>query len=184
MLAEKGGWSYAIMALNAGALFGYLGFGPLAERFGRRPVFGLMCLGSLILLPATYFVPHPATQNLRVLLPVRGDFSITASLAAFRFICPSCIRRGSVLNWLRLFASMPDAFSPPRPLRHGLAVTMLRFNNAVRLRTIALITCSALAILPFATETKVGDRYRQLPRDWYTAVVSIPRRRRDYDSSK
>ena len=31
--------SYAIMALNGGALFGYLGFGPLADRFGRRAVF-------------------------------------------------------------------------------------------------------------------------------------------------
>lgn len=30
--------SYAIMALNAGAIFGYLSFGPLADRFGRRPV--------------------------------------------------------------------------------------------------------------------------------------------------
>ncbi len=27
--------SYAIMALNAGAIFGYLSFGPLADRFGR-----------------------------------------------------------------------------------------------------------------------------------------------------
>ena len=66
--------SYAIMALNAGALFGYLGFGPLAERFGRRPVFGLMCLGSLILLPITYFVPHSYAEVL-LLLPVLGFFS-------------------------------------------------------------------------------------------------------------
>src|SRR5262245_41871580 len=43
--------SYAIMALNAGALFGYLGFGPLADRFGRRAIFGFMCLGSLVMLP-------------------------------------------------------------------------------------------------------------------------------------
>ena len=34
--------SYAIMALN-GALFGYSGFGPLADRFGRRAMFAFMC---------------------------------------------------------------------------------------------------------------------------------------------
>ncbi|MBI4000326.1 MAG: MFS transporter, partial [Nitrospira defluvii] len=66
--------SYAIMALNAGALFGYLGFGPLAERFGRRPVFALMCLGSLIMLPVTYFVPH-SYADVSLLLPILGFFN-------------------------------------------------------------------------------------------------------------
>ncbi len=49
--------SYAIMALNGGALFGYLGFGPLADRFGRRAVFALMCLGSFVMLPIAYLLP-------------------------------------------------------------------------------------------------------------------------------
>ena len=35
--------SYATMMLNAGALAGYLSFGPLADRWGRRAVFALMC---------------------------------------------------------------------------------------------------------------------------------------------
>ena len=35
--------SYATMLLNVGALAGYLSFGPLADRVGRRRVFALMC---------------------------------------------------------------------------------------------------------------------------------------------
>jgi MFS family permease len=48
--------SYAIMALNGGALFGYLGFGPLADRFGRRAGFfnnGIFS-GFPIYLPELY----------------------------------------------------------------------------------------------------------------------------------
>ncbi len=66
--------SYAIMALNVGALAGYLAFAPLAERWGRRPVFALMCLGSLVMLPVTFLTPHSYGQAL-VLLPLLGFFN-------------------------------------------------------------------------------------------------------------
>src|SRR5262249_40497472 len=66
--------SYAVMALNAGAIFGYLGFGPLADRFGRRPVFAFMCMGSLIMLPAAYLLPSNYAGVL-MLLPVLGFFN-------------------------------------------------------------------------------------------------------------
>lgn len=39
------------MLLNVGALLGYLRFGPLARRWGRRPAFAFMCLGSLLMPP-------------------------------------------------------------------------------------------------------------------------------------
>src|SRR5439155_1921607 len=66
--------SYAIMALNAGALVGYLSFAPLADRFGRRPVFALMCAGSLVMLPITFLTPH-AFAHVLLLLPVLGFFN-------------------------------------------------------------------------------------------------------------
>ena len=34
------------MMLNVGALVGYLSFGSLADRFGRRAAFALMCAGA------------------------------------------------------------------------------------------------------------------------------------------
>src|SRR5690348_2205625 len=37
--------SMAMMTLNLGAILGYLSFGPLADRYGRKPVFAAMCLG-------------------------------------------------------------------------------------------------------------------------------------------
>jgi MFS family permease len=63
--------SYAIMALNAGAIFGYLGFGPLADRFGRRPVFAFMCVGSFVMLPIAFLVPT-SYAGVLMLLPILG----------------------------------------------------------------------------------------------------------------
>ncbi len=61
--------SYAIMALNGGALFGYLAFGPLADRFGRRAVFAFMCLCSLVMLPTAYLV-QTTYAGVSLLLPL------------------------------------------------------------------------------------------------------------------
>src|SRR5712692_8723295 len=66
--------SYATMALNMGALIGYLSFGPLADRFGRRPVFALMCAGSLVMVPVTFLTPH-AYMHVLLLLPLLGFFN-------------------------------------------------------------------------------------------------------------
>src|SRR2546426_10302226 len=66
--------SYATMALNAGALIGYLSFGPLADRFGRRPVFALMCAGSLVMVPVTFLTPD-AYVHVLLLLPLLGFFN-------------------------------------------------------------------------------------------------------------
>src|SRR5437879_10051428 len=66
--------SYATMALTTGALIGYLSFGPLADRFGRRPVFALMCPGSLVMAPVTFLTPH-AYMYVLLLLPLLGFFN-------------------------------------------------------------------------------------------------------------
>src|ERR1019366_6723973 len=50
--------SYATMVLNVGAIFGYLSFGPLADRLGRRSAFATMCVGSLVMLPITFLTPR------------------------------------------------------------------------------------------------------------------------------
>ena len=66
--------SYAIMLLNVGALAGYLSFGPLADRVGRRWVFALMCAGSLVMLPVTFLTPRTYVHVL-LLLPLLGFFN-------------------------------------------------------------------------------------------------------------
>ncbi|MBS1135700.1 MAG: Major facilitator superfamily transporter, partial [Burkholderiaceae bacterium] len=127
--------SYATMALNVGALVGYLSFGPLADRFGRRAIFAAMCAGSLVTLPITFFVPRSYSHVL-VLLPILGFFPtrIRATGAGF------CFNIGRVL-------------ASAGPFLTGFLVTAMGgFGPAAS--TIALIYLLGLLILPFAPETR------------------------------
>jgi len=143
--------SYATMTLNAGALAGYLSFGPLAERFGRRPVFGLMCLGSLCVLPLAFLVPRTFAQVL-FLLPLLGFFN-NGIFSGFPIylpeLFPTAIRAtgaGFCFNIGRILASAG-------PFLTGLLVTALGgFGRAAS--AIALIYILGLLILPFAPETR------------------------------
>ena len=67
--------SYAVMLLNGGALFGYLLFAPLADRFGRRAAFAVYFIGGVILFPVTFLLTTNATQVF-FLLPLVGFFTL------------------------------------------------------------------------------------------------------------
>ncbi len=67
--------TYAVMLLNGGSLFGYLGFGPLADRFGRRAAFLFFFAGGVILFPVTFLMATGITQ-IFVLLPLVGFFTL------------------------------------------------------------------------------------------------------------
>jgi len=67
--------TYGIMLLNGGSLFGYLGFGPLADRFGRRPAFLCFFIGGVILFPVTFLLSASVTQ-IFLLLPLVGFFTL------------------------------------------------------------------------------------------------------------
>lgn len=143
--------SYATMMLNVGALVGYLSFGPLAERLGRRAVFGLMCLGSLVLLPLTFLTPRTYAQVL-LLLPLLGFFN-NGIFSGFPIYLPElyptrlrATGAGFCFNAGRVLASTG-------PFLTGWLVTVLGgFGRAAS--AIALIYLVGLCLLPFAPETR------------------------------
>jgi MFS family permease len=143
--------SYAIMALNAGALFGYLSFGPLADRFGRRPVFAFMCAGSLIMLPVTFLTPR-AYAHVLLLLPVLGFFN-NGIFSGFPIYLPElyptrlrATGAGFCFNTGRIFASTGPF------LTGWLTAAMGSVGYAVS--AVGLIYLVGLLVLPFAPETR------------------------------
>jgi MFS family permease len=143
--------SYATMLLNAGALAGYLSFGPLADRWGRRAAFALMCVGSLVMVPVTFLTPR-SYANVLLLLPLLGFFN-NGIFSGFPIylpeLYPTRIRAtgaGFCFNVGRVLASAG-------PFLTGFLVTALGgFGRAAS--AIALIYLVGLLILPFAPETK------------------------------
>ena len=142
---------YATMLLNVGALVGYLSFGPLAERLGRRAAFAVMCLGSLVMVPITFLTPRDYGQVL-FLLPLLGFFN-NGIFAGFPIylpeLYPTRIRAtgaGFCFNAGRVLASVG-------PFLTGfLVVSLGSFGRAAS--AVALIYLLGLAILPWAPETR------------------------------
>lgn len=143
--------SYATILLNVGAVAGYLCFGPIADRLGRRWTFAIMCLGSLVMVPVTFLTPHSYGQVM-VLLPLLGFFNngiFGGFPIYFPELYPTRIRAtgaGFCFNIGRALASVG-------PFVTGYLV--LAFGNFGRAASaVALIYLVGLIILPFATETK------------------------------
>jgi MFS family permease len=67
--------SYGVMLLNGGSLFGYLAFGPMADRLGRRATFLFYFIGGVVLFPITFLATSGITQVF-ALLPMVGFFTL------------------------------------------------------------------------------------------------------------
>ena len=143
--------SMAMMTLNVGAVLGYLSFGPLADRYGRKPIFAAMCLGSLVMLPVTFLVPRTYAEILMT-LPFLGFFN-NGIFSGFPIylpeLYPTALRAtgaGFCFNAGRAVAALG-----PFLMGHLVsAVGGMRYAATV----IALIYLVGLVILAFAPETK------------------------------
>jgi MFS family permease len=143
--------SVATMMLNVGALAGYLAFGPLADRWGRRPVFALMCAGSLVMLPLTFLAPASYLHVL-LLLPVLGFFN-NGIFSGFPIYLPELYPTRLRATGAGFSFNIGRVLASAGPFVTGSLVAALgSFGRAASV--VALIYALGLAVLPFARETK------------------------------
>lgn len=143
--------SYATMSLNAGALVGYLIFGTLAERWGRRGAFAFMCAGSLIMVPLTFLTPRSYASVL-LLLPLLGFFN-NGIFSGFPIYLPELYPTRLRATGAGFCFNVGRVLASAGPFLTGFLVSALGgFGRAAS--AIALIYLLGLLILPFALETK------------------------------
>jgi MFS family permease len=143
--------SYAVMLLNVGALAGYLSFGPLADRVGRRRVFALMCVGSLVMLPVTFLTPRTYAQVL-LLLPLLGFFN-NGIFSGFPIYLPELYPTRIRATGAGFCFNIGRVLAASGPFVPGyLVIALGSFGLAAS--AVALIYLVGLLILPFAPETK------------------------------
>jgi len=143
--------SYATMLLNVGALAGYLSFGPLADRVGRRRVFALMCVGSLVMLPVTFLTPRTYAQVL-LLLPLLGFFN-NGIFSGFPIYLPELYPTRIRATGVGFCFNIGRVLASTGPLVTGyLVIALGSFGYAAS--AVAVIYIVGLLILPFAPETK------------------------------
>jgi len=142
---------YATMLLNVGALAGYLSFGPLADRVGRRWAFALMCLGSLVMLPITFLAPRTYVHVL-LLLPLLGFFN-NGIFSGFPIYLPELYPTRIRATGAGFCFNIGRVLAASGPFLTGYLVTVLgSFGRAAG--AIAVVYLVGLLILPFAPETK------------------------------
>jgi len=135
-VVRSSGW---IIPMQLGALAGYLSFGFLADRFGRRPVFLVFVLASAILVPL-YGAAARDASVLMVLGPLigffgHGYFSVFGAMLAELF--PARIRgtaQGLCYNSGRAVSALAPfligAIADARGLGYALGTTALCYVAA------------------------------------------------------
>ena len=143
--------SYAIIFLNIGALAGYLSFGPLADRVGRRRVFALMCLGSLVMFPVTFLTPRSYVHVL-FLLPLLGFFN-NGIFSGFAIYLPELYPTRIRATGAGFCFNIGRVLAAAGPFVTGYLVTVLG-SSSLAVCAVAAIYIVGLLILPFAPETR------------------------------
>lgn len=156
-LAAKSGhsassWaSGAGMIYNVGAIAGYIGFGFLADRFGRKPTVLLYFAGSLVLTPVLFLWTHDL-RLIVVVLVVNGFFTLgqyTWMPVWLPELYPTHLRATGVafvFNAARFVAFLG-------PLLSGAIISRLG-SYGVAATVVGLIYIVGLLVAPFCPETR------------------------------
>jgi MFS family permease len=143
--------SFAAMSLNAGALVGYLAFGPLADRYGRKPTFLLMLVGSAIMLPVAFFTSK-SMAVLLLLLPLLGFFN-NGIFSGFPIYLPELFPTHIRTTGAGFCFNIGRTVAAAGPFITGALVTSLgSFGRAASM--ISAIYVVGMVTLVFARETK------------------------------
>lgn len=150
-VVRSSGW---IVPMQIGAFFGYVSFGFLADRFGRRPVFLTFVLAAAALVPA-YGMLGRNTAALMALGPLigffgHGYFSVFGALLAELF--PASIRamaQGLCYNIGRA------AGGAAAPLVIGAAADRYGIGSALALTSVFFVAGALLML--FLRETKGAE---------------------------
>ena len=146
--------SYAIMLLNGGSMFGYLSFGPIADRFGRRPAFLFFLAGCLILFPVTFLGAANVTQVF-VLLPFVGFFTLGIT-SGFPIYLPELFPTRVRTTGVGFCYNFGRIFTAGGVLLTGQFVGLLG-STAKAASAVSLIYIVGMFALLFARETR-GQR--------------------------
>jgi MFS family permease len=143
--------SYAGMAYNFGAIIGYIGFGFLADIFGRKPITMLFFAGALLLTPVLFLW----TQDLNLLL-VAAAVNAFFTLGQYSWMpvwLPELFPTRSRATGIAFCFNAPRFIAFLGPLFAGtLIVEFGGFSRAAM--TISLIYILGFVLAPFLPETK------------------------------
>lgn len=146
--------TYAVMLLNGGSLFGYLGFGPLADRFGRRAAFLCFFIGGVILFPATFLMTSGITQMF-LLLPLVGVFTLGIT-SGFPIYLPELFPTRVRTTGVGLCYNLGRIVTAGGVLITGVLVGFFG-SYAKAASSVSLIYLLGIVLLVFARETR-GQR--------------------------
>ncbi|HLG16470.1 MAG TPA: MFS transporter [Blastocatellia bacterium] len=154
-LAEQSRYAtYAVMLLNGGSLFGYLGFGPLADRFGRRAAFMCFFIGGVILFPVTFLMTSTITQMF-ILMPLVGVFTLGIT-SGFPIYLPELFPTRVRTTGVGLCYNLGRIVTAGGVLITGTLVGFFG-SYAKAASAVSLIYVVGLFVLIFARETR-GER--------------------------
>ncbi|MGQ4615887.1 MFS transporter [Nocardia sp. R7R-8] len=143
--------SWAGMIYNAGAIAGYIAFGFLADRFGRKPSVLLYFGASLVLTPVLFLWTHDL-RLIVIVLVVNGFFTLgqyTWMPVWLPEFYPTHLRATGaafVFNAARFIAFLG-------PLTAGAIISRLG-GYGIAATTVGLIYVLGLVVAPFCPETK------------------------------
>ena len=143
--------SYAIMILTIGSLPGYAVIGALADRWGRKPAFGVFFVGGALSAPLIVLGPWTLAQML-LLLPLLGFFTL-GIYAGFPIYLPELYPTRLRTTGAGFCFNIGRIVSAAGPFLTGIVVLYSgSFEYAIS--ALSLVYLLGPIVLLFATETR------------------------------